>query len=275
MTQTPIASIHPTAIIDPAARIDPSCSIGPYCVIQGPVIIDANNVILAQTYITGHTRIGSGNKIGPHACIGTEPQSIGSYPDDTGVVIGDGNTIREFAQIHRSITAGAPTRVGNRNFIMAGGHVAHDCVIGDECILTNGAFISGHCVLGNRVNVSSPVGIHQFVRIGRLALISAGSSVGMDVPPFMIVEGRNTVRALNVIGMRRAGIGAAARAEIKRVYRDIYHTGRTVKRALEQIHVADLCPEAREIVDFCRAPSRRGIMPHALRTQDAEAETES
>lgn len=255
-------SVHPSAIVDPDSRIDSTAKIGPYCVIQGPVEIGPGNQILAHSYITGHTEIGADNKIGPHACIGTDPQSTGEYPDDTGVVIGDRNVIREFAQIHRSITAGAPTRVGNENFIMAGGHVAHDCMIGDGCVLTNGAFISGHCLIGDRVNISSPVGVHQFVRIGRLVIISAGSGVGMDVPPFMLVEGRNTVRGLNVIGMRRAGIGPQARGEIKRVYKTLYLSEHSIKGAIRLLEQDEWCPEAREIIDFCKAESRRGVMPH-------------
>jgi len=256
------ALIHPTAIVDPAARIDPSTEIGPYCIIQGPVQIGPDNVILAHSYLTGHLEIGAGNKIGPFACLGTDPQSIGQHPEDTGVVIGARNVIREFAQIHRSITRGHPTRLGNGNYVMSGGHVAHDCVIGNECVLTNGAFISGHCVIGDRVNISSPCGVHQFVRIGRLAFLSSGAMVGMDVPPFMVVEGRNTVRALNIIGMRRAGIDRLARIQIKRVYKELYLSSRTVKNALSLIDESELCPEARELVDFCKVPTERGIMPH-------------
>lgn len=255
--------IHPSAVVDPRAEIAEDASIGPYCVLEGPVRIGPGNEVLAHSYLSGNTRIGRKNRIGPHACIGTAPQSIGEFPPDTGVVIGDRNTIREFATVHRSITAGEPTRVGDGNFIMSGGHVAHDCIIGDRCILTNGAFVSGHCVIGDRVNISSPVGVHQFVRIGRLAILSAGAGVGMDVPPFMLVEGRNTVRGLNVIGMRRAGIGAGARAEVKRIYKAIYLSGRNVSEAARELADEALCPEAQEVIDFCLAESRRGIMPHA------------
>ena len=260
-------NIHSSAIIDTHAKIDPTTTIGPYCVIQGSVHIGAGNTILAHSYISGHATIGSGNRIGPHVCIGTDPQSIGDFPEHTGVVIGDRNVIREFAQIHRSITVGLPTRVGDENLIMAGGHVAHDCQVGNECVLTNGAFISGHCVLGDRVNISSPAGIHQFVRIGYLAMISAGAGVGMDVPPYMVVEGRNTVRALNVVGMRRAGIKPEARDEIKIVYKAIYLSGQSVKNAVRRIDKSALGPEARKLVDFCETKSRRGIMPHCQQSQ--------
>ena len=264
-TSTGNTNIHPSVIIDPDATVDPTTTIGPYCVIQGPVRIGSHNTILAHCFIIGRTTIGSANRIGPHTCIGTDPQSIGHFPDDTGVVIGDRNVIREFAQIHRSVTTGMPTRLGDGNFIMAGGHVAHDCHIGNECVLTNGAFISGHCILGDRVNISSPAGIHQFVRIGDLAMISAGAGVGMDVPPFMVVEGRNTVRALNVIGMRRAGIESKAREEIKRVYKSLYLSGRSIGHAVRHIDKSELGPEARQIIEFCEAKSRRGIMPHFQR----------
>ena len=261
--ETGTPRIHPTAIIDPRAELDPTVTVGPYSIIEGPARIGPGTALLAHCFLSGHVTIGAENRIGPYACIGTDPQSIGRFPEDTGVVIGDRNVIREFSQIHRSITADVPTRVGDDNFIMSGGHVAHDCVVGNHCILTNGAFISGHCVIGDRVNISSPVGIHQFTRIGRLAFISAGSAVGMDVPPFMIVEGRNTVRALNVVGMKRSGIGPEARKEIKRVYKALYLSARTITRAISMMDVDALCPEAREIIDFCLAPGRRGIMPHA------------
>ena len=261
MSSNTPASVHPTAIVSEEAQIHPSTRIGPYCVIEGAVRIGPANEIRAHSFITGHTEIGAQNRIGPHACIGTEPQSIGDFPDDNGVIVGNGNIIREFSQIHRATDRQRPTRVGNRNFIMAGGHIAHDCAIGDGCIITNGAFISGHCSLADGVNVSSPVGVHQHVRIGRLVFISAGSGVGMDVPPFMIVEGRNRVRALNIVGMRRAGIGAAARSEVKRVFTTLYLSGLPLQRALAELESQALGAEAREIVDFCRAESKRGIMP--------------
>jgi UDP-N-acetylglucosamine acyltransferase len=255
--------VHPTAIVDPEARLGEGTRVGPYCVVEGPVEIGPDNEILAHSVILGRVRIGEGNRIGPHACIGTPPQSIGAFPEDTGVVIGRRNVIREFATIHRSLDPARPTRLGDGNFIMAGGHVAHDCVVGDGCVLTNGAFISGHCEIGDRVNISSPVGVHQFVRIGRLAILSAGAQVGMDVPPFMLVEGRNTVRGLNLVGMKRAGIGPEARRQIKHVFRVLYRSGLALPQALERLEAEALSPEAREIVNFCRAPSRRGIMPGA------------
>ena len=255
--------IHPTAIVDSRAEIDAAAVIGPYCIVDGPVRVGPRNELMAHCYLTGNTEIGAENTIGPHACIGTAPQSICEFRPDTGVVIGERNVIREFSTIHRSITAGVPTVLGDENFIMSGGHVAHDCVVGSGCVLTNGAFVSGHCVIGDRVNISSPVGVHQFVRIGRLAILSAGAGVGMDVPPFMLVEGRNTVRGLNVIGMRRAGIHAGSRVEVKRVYKAIYLSGRNIREAARELAREELCLEAREIVDFCLAQSRRGIMPHA------------
>ncbi|MCX7047846.1 MAG: acyl-ACP--UDP-N-acetylglucosamine O-acyltransferase [Candidatus Sumerlaeota bacterium] len=274
MPSSPNPNIHPTAIIDPSAQIDPTTQVGPYCVILGPVVIGPENVILAHSYISGHVVIGAKNKIGPSLCIGTDPQSIGHHGDDTGVTIGDGNIIREFATIHRSITSGQPTRVGNDNFIMSCGHIAHDCVIGNQCILTPGVFMGGHCHIGDRVNLSSPIGIHQFVRIGRLAMIGGGSVVTMDVPPFMLTLGRNTIRALNVIGMRRAGIGSEARKQIKQVYKTLYLEKHVLSYALELIKENELCPEAREIVEFCKVPTKRGIMPHAQRKREAEDEPE-
>ncbi len=253
-------AVHPTAIVDPRATLGAGTRIGPYCVIEGPVHIGPDNEILAHSVILGRVRIGAQNRIGPHACIGTPPQSVGRFPEETGVRIGDRNVIREFATVHRALDPERPTRLGDDNFIMSGGHVAHDCTVGNGCVLTNGAFVSGHCEIGDRVNVSSPVGVHQFVRIGMLAILSAGAQVGMDVPPYMLVEGRNTVRGLNLVGMKRAGIGPEARRQIKHVFRVLYRSGLALPRALERLEGEDLLPEAQRIVDFCRAPSRRGIL---------------
>lgn len=257
------SNIHPTAIVDPAAEINFTAVIGPYCVIEGPVKIGHETRLLPYCYVRGHTEIGAKNQIGPSACIGTDPQSLGKYSDETGVVIGDGNIIREFSQIHRSITDGHPTRIGDQNYLMAGGHVAHDTQMGSKCVLTNGAHIGGHCVLGDGVVISSPVGVHQFVRIGRLSIVSGLSACTMDVPPFMLVEGRNNVRGLNVVGMRRAGVGQKARAEIKQVYKAIYRSNKTAREAAKAIELEKLCPEAREVVEFCLVETKRGIMPHA------------
>lgn len=254
--------IHPTAIIDPTAEVDASTDIGPFCVITGPARIGPDNVLLANTYVSGDVTLGRGNRIGPFVCLGTDPQDR-RVPDESGVVIGDDNIIREFAQVHRSIYEGQLTRMGDRCMIMSKGHVAHDCVIGDDAYISNGAHLSGHVQIGDRAFISSPVGVHQFVRIGRLAYISALSGVGLDVPPFTIVEGRNRVRGLNVVGMRRADIDAVGRKDVKRVYKELYHSGRTLSDAIKAIDLESFGPHGREVIEFCRAKSKRGIMRHA------------
>jgi UDP-N-acetylglucosamine acyltransferase len=159
--------------------------------------------------------------------------------------------------------------LGNENMLMAKGHVAHDCQIGNRCVLTNGAQIAGHVEIGDNVNLSSPSGIHQFVRIGRLAFVGGGATVGRDVPPFMMTSGRNAISALNVIGLRRAGVGPEARLEIKRLFAQMYLSGRGLKQVVESIDMAELVSdEARELVSFCLAPSKRGILSRHRRDTD-------
>jgi UDP-N-acetylglucosamine acyltransferase len=150
--------------------------------------------------------MGHGNAVFSGAILGEQPQHTKYAGEPTRLEIGDGNIFREHVTLHRGTTATGKTSIGNHNFFMAGSHVAHDCEVGDHCIIANGALVAGHCVLEDGVCLSGNVAIHQFVRVGRLALMSGLSATGKDIPPFMIHQRINTVCGVNVIGMRRAGI---------------------------------------------------------------------
>ncbi|MEE8410071.1 MAG: acyl-[acyl-carrier-protein]--UDP-N-acetylglucosamine O-acyltransferase, partial [Myxococcota bacterium] len=154
------------------------------------------------------------------------------------------------------------TRIGDRCFIMGQCHVGHDCVIDDEVILSNCALISGHTHIGSGAVISGPVGVHQFVRIGRLSMLAAFAGVGQDVPPFMVVEGHRPpfIRTLNAVGLKRAGISSDSRMELRRTFRALYRSGKPVNEAVAELHEQHLGPEARELVDFYQ-PSKRGITP--------------
>jgi UDP-N-acetylglucosamine acyltransferase len=254
-------AIHPTAIISPKALLDSTVEVGPYAIIEDNVHIGARTVVMAHAYLTGWTEIGEDNRIHIGAVIGHLPQYIAFKGQRSYVRIGNGNTIREYVTIHRSIEEDHATVLGHRNFLMAMSHVAHDCALGNEVILANSALLAGHVVIQDKVMISGNSAVHQYVRLGRLALVSGLSRVVKDVPPFMIVEGESTVRGLNVIGMRRANIPAENREAVKHAYRLLYRSGLSFPHALEAIQAEPMCEEVREIVEFVKQ-SERGICKH-------------
>jgi UDP-N-acetylglucosamine acyltransferase len=191
--------------------------------------------------------------------LGEAPQHVKYNGEETRLEIGDDNIFREHVTVHRGTTYTGVTRVGNRNFLMCNTHVAHDCRIGDGCILANGALIAGHCVLEDNVYLSGNAAVHQFVRMGRLSLLSGVSATSKDVPPFVIQQGHNGTASVNTVGMRRAGIPAARIDAVRRAFHVLYREGLMLTAALAVVE-RDLgtVPEVAEMVAFIRA-SARGI----------------
>ena len=269
--------IHPSAIVDSGAELDPTVEVGPFSIIEGPVKISAGTRILSHVHISGNTTIGRDNEIHMGAIIGHVPQHKAYKPGSSGVVIGDRNVIREYASIHRAYHDGHNTMIGDDNFLMGYSHVAHDCQVGNGIVLANGALLAGHSHVADLANISGNVAVHQFVRIGRLAMIGGLARVAKDVPPFMLVEGNSTVRGMNTVGLRRAGYQLPVRTKIKEAYRLLYRSGLNVPQAVEQIQSQFGDVDAiRELVDFIKA-SVRGICKHApvmhsLMLQEAEDE---
>lgn len=263
-----MSPIHPTAIIDPAAEIDESAEIGPYVIIEGPVRIGPRTRVLAHAHISGRTRIGADNEIHMGAVIGHVPQHL-AYKGghESGVRIGDRNVIREYVTIHRAYHSGHDTVLGDGNFLMATAHVAHDVRLGNAVIVANGALLAGHVHVEDNANISGNVAVHQFVRIGRLAMIGGNARVSKDVPPFMLIEGNSEVHGLNTVGLRRAGFDLPTRDKVKRAYRVLYRSGLNVPQALQRLEEdAELSSAApvRQMIDFIRG-SVRGISRHAPR----------
>ncbi|MET0151465.1 MAG: acyl-ACP--UDP-N-acetylglucosamine O-acyltransferase [Candidatus Binatia bacterium] len=249
--------IHPTAVVDPRAEIDASASIGPYVVIEGPARIGTRTQIAAHAIVTGGAEIGADNVIHSGAVIGDAPQDIAFEGAESFLRIGDGNVFREHATIHRGTKPGSETRIGDRNYFMQNSHVAHNCRIGDDAIVAGGALLSGYVELGDRGFVSGNCVVHQFVRIGRLALLRGLSRTSRDVPPFCIMDGTHTVRAINLIGLRRAGFSPQSIRDIRSAFKALFLRSRNLKRALEEVDPA-ASDEVRELVEFIRA-SRRGV----------------
>lgn len=253
--------IHPTAIIDGRAEIDPTADIGPYTVIEGKVTIGPGTRIYSHAYITGTTEIGAECQVYPFATVGTPPQDLAYTGSETFCRIGDGTIIREQASIHRGTDPGSATVVGKRCFIMATAHVAHNCHVGDDVKLVNGTLLGGHVRIDNGAFVGGGSGAHQFSRVGALAMVRGNSGLSNDLPPFFLAAG-NLARCVgvNVVGMRRTGFTPEERDDVRRAYRILYRSGLKMPDALDRLEQEATTGKAREVLAFCRAPSRRGLM---------------
>ncbi len=257
--------IHPTALVSPKAELDSSVAVGPHAIIEEHVRIAAGTVVMANAYLTGHTEIGRDNQIHMGAVLGHEPQDTHFKTGTRSHLrIGDRNIFREYCTIHRGTQPDSATIIGNDCFLMAMAHVGHNCVLGDRVIMANCAMLGGHVHVGDRAFISGGVVVHQFIKIGGVAMLSGNARVSMDVPPFLIVAERNEVYGVNLVGLKRAQLSAAALGEIKTLYKLFYRSGLNFSAALAKASADGefKTPEAREFLDFVRA-SPNGICPAA------------
>jgi UDP-N-acetylglucosamine acyltransferase len=242
-------SVHPSALVGHGVVLGPGCEVGPFCVLEGRVTV------------------GAANRFAPGVAIGGPPMDTKYRGEETEVRIGSGNTFFEYATVQRATGPGNATVIGDRNFVMAYVHIAHNCRIGSDCVIANGVQLAGHVELGDGANVGGLAGIHQYCRIGSLSMVGACSYVNKDIPPFMLAAGNPCrVRGLNVVGLQRAGIGEPVLATLHRAHRIIYRAGLNLAQALSTIE-ADLLPasapgrgqeQLQELVRFIRS-SVRGI----------------
>ncbi len=237
MTIHSTALIHPTALVDPAACIGNDVSIGAYSVIGAHVAINDGTVIGAHVTIDGPATIGRDNRIHSHAAVGGDPQDKKYQGERSELVIGDRNTIREFATINRGTSeGGGTTRIGDDNWIMAYVHVAHDCTVGNHTVFANNATLAGHVEIGDYVTLGGFSGVHQFCKIGAHAFIGMGSLINADVLPFVMVAGQYAKpRGINSEGLKRRGFSAERIAAIKRAYRALFVSGKPLADAREQL----------------------------------------
>ncbi|MFI0396118.1 acyl-ACP--UDP-N-acetylglucosamine O-acyltransferase [Paracoccus jiaweipingae] len=256
--------IHPSAVIEPGAQIGQGVQIGPFCVVGPQVRLGDGAVLKSHVVITGDTGIGPQTTIFPFACIGEVPQDLKFRGEDTRLEIGARNRIREYVTMNPGTQGGGGvTRVGDDGLFMAGSHVAHDCQIGDRVILVNNVAIAGHCVLGDDVIVGGLSGVHQFVRIGRGAMIGAVTMVTADVIPYGLVQGpRGHLDGLNLVGLKRHGASRADIAALRDVLA-VLGQGRFRDSARQIADQPDLTPRVREVLDFILGPSDRSFLgPH-------------
>ncbi len=263
-------SIHPTAIVSSRTRIAPDVRVGPYVVIEDDVVIGEGCEVAAHAVIKKFTVMGRRNRVFEHAVIGGEPQDVKFRNEESRLVIGDDNLIREYATLHRASGEGEATRIGSRNFLMVGVHIAHNCVVGDDNIFANGAALAGHITVEDHVFLSSNVGCHQFVRLGRYAMIGGKSKIVQDVLPFFVTDGNPPrVRGLNSVGLRRAGFSPETRRALKMAYQLLFRSGVPLAEALSRVGQLD-DPHVRHLLDFIRASPRGFTREQKIRSEILE-----
>jgi UDP-N-acetylglucosamine acyltransferase len=251
--------IHPTALISPEAQLAEDVVVGAYSIIEGPVKLGPGCVIRPHVHLIGPLNMGQGNQCYTGSVIGEGPQHLKYNNEPTRVDIGDHNIFREHVTVHRATAHSWATKIGSHNFFMAGSHVAHDAVIGNRCILANGALVAGHCVIEDNVFLSGNSAVHQFIRVGRLAMLSGCSISSRDMPPFCIEQGINCIVAVNVVGMRRAGMSNEQIDAVRRAYSIIFQEGHLLSQGLEQAEKElGQVDAVAELVKFIRQ-STRGI----------------
>ncbi len=230
-------SIHPLAVVSPEARLGAGVTIAAFATVEADVELGDHCRIGSGAVVKSGVTAGCHNEFAEHVVIGGAPQHA-ARPEHVGrVVVGDHNVFREFVTVHRSLKPGTATVVGNHNYVMAGVHFGHDVTVGSNCIFANNGLLGGHATVEDRAFVSGAVAVHQFCRIGRLAMVGGHARVVQDVPPYMLIDGHSgCVCGLNVVGLRRSGHTAADITELKDAYRVIYRRGLTWKQVLETLH---------------------------------------
>jgi UDP-N-acetylglucosamine acyltransferase len=251
--------IHPSAVIDDGATLGGNVSVGPFAYIGPKVSIGDNTTVASHAVIEGRTTIGKNNRIFSHSAVGTIPQDLKYDGEDVQLIIGDNNTIREFTLLNPGTKGGGSvTKIGNGNLLMGYVHLGHDVIIGDHCILANGATLAGHVELGNHVVVGGLTPIHQFVHIGDYAMVGGASALAQDIPPFCMAEGnRATLRGLNLTGLRRQVDREEINA-LKSAYRELFEQGNPLQEVAQTLFETSTSEKVKTLCEFIKT-SKRGI----------------
>jgi UDP-N-acetylglucosamine acyltransferase len=257
-----VVKIHSTALVDPAAQIGAGAEIGPFSIIGPQAVIGGKTIVQSHVVIEGEVEIGTGNFLGHGAVIGSPPQDVSFKLDrKTKVEIGNDNIIREYCTIHRGTAEGSSTKIGDKNFLMTGAHIGHNCEIGNNVIIANNCLLAGYVRVDDGAFLGGGSTFHQFMHIGRLVMVQGSSAFGKDLPPFVIAAERNAVFGVNIVGLRRAGFSAKEREEIKAAFKLVYLSGLNIAQALEKVEAMSFAAPAREFLAFVANAKRRGICP--------------
>ena len=259
--------IHPSAVVGPEVELGEGVVVGPFCLLDGRIRIGARTRLIGHVTVLGDTEIGADNEIHPTAVIGDDPQDVAYTGSLRRLRIGDRNIFREGSTVHRGCEQGEITIVGNDNFIMHNAHIAHDCRIGNNIIVGGGTLLAGWVEVGDRALVSGNCVVHQFTRIGRLALTRGGCRMSRDIPPFCIVDGDHTLRAINSIGLKRAGLKGPAISALRHAFVALFGERQNLKLAMERLEaLGPPTAEVAELLAFIKE-SKRGVAfgPHQAR----------
>ncbi len=252
--------IDSTAKIGKEVELGEGIEIGPYSILQGKIKVGDYTKVGAFAVMEGRVKVGSYCNIGHHVVIGTPPQDLSYRGEETQVIIGDRTTLREFVTVHRATGEGKVTSIGDDCFIMAFCHIAHNCHLGNGITMANNSALTGHVEVEDFATLSGWVGVHQFVRLGKLVMIGGLSKVVMDIPPYTLADGHPArLFGLNVVGMKRRGIEKEKREQIHQIYRLLYHSNLPRSQALQKLKNSSFDPQLiEEIVGFWEK-SKRGV----------------
>lgn len=259
--------IHPQALVSPDAEIGEQVEIGPFAVVESGTVIGDRCVIEAAAQIRRGTRLGADCFVGSGALLGSDPQFRGfDRRTPSGVLIGNGNVMREYVTVHRSIHEGGSTRIGEENYLMAGAHVGHDSLVGHRNTLANNVLLAGHVQLGDQCFLGGGSGFHQFVRIGDLVMTQGNSGFSQDLPPYVVAADINVVIGINSIGLRRAGFSQEDRNLIRDAFRDVYLRPTPLAEVLRAADTREeLSPALSRFYDFLRGNSKKGLCVRSRR----------
>jgi len=264
-----MSAIHPTAIIHPTVQFADDLVVGPYAIIEENAVIGVGTRIEAHAQILRGTCIGENCSIGRSAIIGGDPQSVAfdcSLPSQ--VVLGNGNRVREFVTIHRSMYEGGATKIGDNNFFMTGSHLGHDVTVENSNVIANNVLLAGHVQVGSNCFFGGGSVFHQFIRVGDYALTQGVSGFSMDVPPYVVASGINKVQGINVIGLKRAGFDSSTRFEIKRAFDLIYRSGNNLSQAIAAARKRSWVEAAEKLIHFIESRGKKGICPLGRRVSE-------
>jgi len=254
-------NIHPTAIVSPNAQLADDVEVGPQAIIGDHVVIGAGTVVMARAIIEGYTTLGTGNTVGYGVIIGTPPQDFAFNPEmRADVRIGNNNTFREYVTIHRGTKEGSATVVGDDCYLMVAAHLGHNVNLGNKVVIANNCALGGYVEVHDGAVLGGGNVFHQFMRIGKMAMVRGGTRFGKDIPPYAMGDEDNILAGINAIGLRRAGVPSEIRLEIKRVYREYFRSGLNFGQALAKIKESTWSPMVQEFISFVES-SKRGICP--------------
>ncbi len=267
--------IHSTAIVDPKAELADDVEVGPSAIIEAGAKIGPRSRILAHAVVKGCVRIGADNEIGYGAVIGADPQDLSFKKEmPSGVIIGNGNTIREYVTIHRGALAESQTIVEDNNYLMVGVHLGHNVHLRNKIVITNNCLLAGYVEVQDQAVLGGGSVFHQFIKVGMLAMVRGGSRISKNIPPYLMAYESNLVSGPNVVGLRRAGLSVETRLEIKKAFRLVYRSGFNVSEALQAAFHQSWSAEAIAFFDFIKHSKKRGICKVTSRSRASLEEEE-